>query len=48
MPLRDADGRVFGVLQLLNPPEGFAFDDELVRRAGLLLADWAPRLGRRR
>ena len=48
MPLRDADGHVFGVLQLINPPDGFAFDDELVRRAGLLLADWAPRLGRHR
>jgi hypothetical protein len=48
MPLRDADGHVFGVLQLINPPAGFAFDEELVRRAGRLLADWAPRLGRHR
>jgi hypothetical protein len=46
MPLRDADGRVFGVLQLINPP--VAFDDELVRRTGLLLAGWMPRLGRYR
>jgi GAF domain-containing protein len=48
LPLRDADGHVFGVLQLINPPGGFAFDESLVRQAGLLLADWAPRLGRRR
>jgi GAF domain-containing protein len=48
LPVRDADGQVFGVLQLINPPGGFAFDDSLVRQAGLLLADWAPRLGRRR
>ncbi len=48
LPLRDADGRVFGVLQLINPPGGFAFDEPLVRQAGVLLADWAPRLGRRR
>ena len=46
MPLRDADGRVFGVLQLINAPAGF--DEELVRRTGLLLAGWMPRLGRRR
>lgn len=46
MPLRDADGRVFGVLQLINAPAGF--DDELVRRTGLLLAGWMPRLGRHR
>jgi len=46
MPIRDADGHVFGVLQLINPP--VAFDDELVRRAGLLLAGWMPRLGRHR
>lgn len=46
MPLRDADGHVFGVLQLINPP--VAFDDELVRRTGLLLAGWMPRLGRHR
>lgn len=48
LPLRDADGHVFGVLQLINPPGGFAFDETLVRQAGMLLADWAPRLGRRR
>lgn len=48
LPLRDADGQVFGVLQLINPPGGFAFDEPLVRQAGVLLADWAPRLGRRR
>jgi hypothetical protein len=48
LPLRDADGHVFGVLQLINPPGGFAFDEPLVRQAGMLLADWAPRLGRRR
>jgi GAF domain-containing protein len=48
LPLRDADGHVFGVLQLINPPGGFAFDEALVRQAGMLLADWAPRLGRRR
>lgn len=48
LPLRDADGHVFGVLQLINPPGGFAFDEALVRQAGVLLADWAPRLGRRR
>jgi hypothetical protein len=48
LPLRDADGKVFGVLQLINPPGGFAFDEALVRQAGVLLADWAPRLGRRR
>ena len=48
LPLRDADGHVFGVLQLINPPGGFAFDEQLVRQAGLLLAAWAPRLGRRR
>ena len=48
LPLRDADGHVFGVLQLINPPGGFAFDEPLVRQAGVLLADWAPRLGRRR
>jgi GAF domain-containing protein len=48
LPLRDADGQVFGVLQLINPPGGFAFDEALVRQAGMLLADWAPRLGRRR
>ena len=48
LPLRDADGQVFGVLQLINPPGGFAFDEPLVRQAGMLLADWAPRLGRRR
>jgi hypothetical protein len=48
LPLRDADGRVFGVLQLINPPGGFAFNEALVRQAGVLLADWAPRLGRRR
>jgi hypothetical protein len=46
MPLRDADGRVFGVLQLINAPAGF--DEELVRRTGLLLAGWMPRLGRQR
>ena len=46
MPLRDADGHVFGVLQLINAPAGF--DDELVRRTGLLLAGWMPRLGRHR
>ena len=46
MPLRDADGRVFGVLQLINAPAGF--DDGLVRRTGLLLAGWMPRLGRHR
>jgi len=46
MALRDADGKVFGVLQLINAPSGF--DDELVRKTGLLLADWAPRLGRQR
>lgn len=46
MALRDADGRVFGVLQLINPPA--AFDDDMVRRTGLLLAAWAPRLGRHR
>jgi hypothetical protein len=46
MPLRDADGHVFGVLQLINAPAGF--DDELVRRTGLLLARWMPRLGRHR
>jgi hypothetical protein len=48
LPLRDADGHVFGVLQLINPPGGFAFDEPLVRQTGVLLADWAPRLGRRR
>jgi hypothetical protein len=48
LPLRDADGHVFGVLQLINPPGGFAFDEPLVRQAGVLLAAWAPRLGRRR
>jgi GAF domain-containing protein len=48
LPVRDADGHVFGVLQLINPPGGFAFDESLVRQAGVLLADWAPRLGRRR
>jgi hypothetical protein len=48
LPLRDADGHVFGVLQLINPPGGFAFNEALVRQAGVLLADWAPRLGRRR
>ena len=48
LPLRDADGHVFGVLQLINPPGGFAFSEGLVRHAGVLLADWAPRLGRRR
>jgi len=48
LPIRDADGHVFGVLQLINPPGGFAFDESLVRQAGVLLADWAPRLGRRR
>lgn len=48
LPLRDADGHVFGVLQLINPPGGFAFDEALVRQTGVLLADWAPRLGRRR
>ena len=48
LPLRDADGHVFGVLQLINPPGGFAFDEALARQAGLLLAAWAPRLGRRR
>jgi hypothetical protein len=48
LPLRDADGHVFGVLQLINPPGGFAFDEALVRHAGMLLAAWAPRLGRRR
>ena len=48
LPLRDADGHVFGVLQLINPPGGFAFDESLVRQAGVLLAAWAPRLGRRR
>jgi hypothetical protein len=48
LPLRDADGHVFGVLQLINPPGGFAFDEPLVRQVGVLLADWAPRLGRRR
>jgi hypothetical protein len=46
MALRDADGHVFGVLQLINAPAGF--DEETVRRAGALLADWAPRLGRHR
>jgi GAF domain-containing protein len=46
MAVRDADGHVFGVLQLINPP--VAFDEELVHRTGLLLADWAPRLGRQR
>jgi hypothetical protein len=46
VPLRDADGHVFGVLQLINAPAGF--DDELVRRTGLLLAGWMPRLGRHR
>jgi hypothetical protein len=46
MPLRDAHGHVFGVLQLINAPAGF--DDELVRRTGLLLAGWMPRLGRHR
>jgi hypothetical protein len=46
MPLRDADGHVFGVLQLINPP--VVFDEELVRRTGLLLAGWMPRLGRHR
>jgi GAF domain len=48
LPLRDADGQVFGVLQLINPPGGFAFDEAMVRRAGVLLADWAQHLGRRR
>ena len=48
LPLRDADGHVFGVLQLINPPGGFAFNEALVRQAGVVLADWAPRLGRRR
>jgi len=48
LPLRDADGHVFGVLQLINPPGGFAFSEALVRQAGVLLADWAPRFGRRR
>ena len=48
LPVRDADGHIFGVLQLINPPGGFAFDEALVRQAGLLLADWAPRLGPRR
>ena len=48
LPVRDADGHVFGVLQLITPPGGFAFDESLVRQAGVLLADWAPRLGRRR
>jgi hypothetical protein len=46
MPLRNADGHVFGVLQLINAPAGF--DEDLVRRTGSLLADWAPRLGRQR
>lgn len=46
LPLRDANGHVFGVLQLINPPAGF--DEELVHRAGRLLASWMPRLGRRR
>jgi hypothetical protein len=46
MALRDADGRVFGVLQLINAPA--AFDEDTVRRTGLLLARWAPRLGRHR
>lgn len=46
LPVRDADGHVFGVLQLINAPAGF--DDELVRRTGLLLAGWMPRLGRHR
>ena len=48
LPVRDADGHILGVLQLINPPGGFAFDEALVRQAGVLLADWAPRLGRRR
>jgi hypothetical protein len=48
LPLRDADGKVFGVLQLINPPGGFAFDEQLARQAGTLVAAWAPRLGRRR
>jgi hypothetical protein len=46
MALRDADGHVFGVLQLINPPA--PFDEDMVRRTGLLLASWAPRLGRHR
>jgi hypothetical protein len=52
LPLRDVDGRVFGVVQLINPHDASGqpvpFDNELVRRTGLLLADWMPRLVRHR